>query len=310
MDILLMLPLAILLDTAFGEPPNAFHPVAWIGKVISFFEKFGHNKRPAFQLVYGAIITLFVIILFTIPAYLLMSYLKDSGMIAYIIVGAILLKLTFCLRGLRQAAYDMKKLLLADKLDDSRSELKVLASRDASQLPKPLVVSGVVESVAESSCDSFIAPIFYFLIFGVPGAVAYRVANTFDSMIGYHGKYEYLGKFSARLDDVLNFIPARLTAIFIIIAAYLSKYNGKKAMKTAFRDHSNTESPNAGWPMSAAAGALEIQFEKVDHYKLGNPDKPLLPETIDRSLGLMHSTFANWVLACLITGVIIVVASS
>jgi adenosylcobinamide-phosphate synthase len=164
--------------------------------------------------------------------------------------------------------------------------------------------------VAESSCDSFIAPIFYFLIFGVPGAIAYRVANTFDSMMGYHGKYEYLGKFTARLDDLLNYIPARITAFFIITAAYLSKYNGRKAMKTAFRDHNKTESPNAGWPMSAAAGALDVQLEKVGHYKLGNPVKPLVPETIDSSLGLMHSTFANWVLVCLITGVILIATAS
>ena len=310
MDILLMLPLAILIDTAFGEPPNTIHPVAWMGKVIGFFEKLGHNRHSAFQLVYGAIITLFVIALFTVPAYFLMSFLNDFSMIAYTIVGAILLKSTFCLRGLRQAAFDMKQLLISDKLDASRSELKVLASRDASKLSKPLVVSGVVESVAESSCDSFIAPIFYFLIFGVPGAIAYRVANTFDSMMGYHGKYEYLGKFAARLDDVLNFIPARLTALFIIIAAYLSKHNGSQAMKTALRDHSKTESPNAGWPMSAAAGALDVQLEKAGHYKLGNPDKPLVPETIDRSLGLMHSTFANWVLVCLITGVILIVTTT
>ena len=211
MHILLLLPMAILIDTTFGEPSNKFNPVAWIGKVIGYLEKPGHNRHPAFQLVYGAVIALFVIALFTIPAYFLMSYLEDASIIAYTIIGAILLKSTFCLRGLRQAAYDMKQLLLSDKLDDSRSELKVLASRDASKLPKPMVVSGV-----ESSCDSFIAPIFYFLIFGVPGAIAYRVANTFDSMMGYHGKYEYLGKFAARLDDVLNYIPARITAFFII----------------------------------------------------------------------------------------------
>jgi len=307
LDIIVMLLFAVLLDTALGEPPDKFHPVAWIGRVIGFFEKPGHNRRSAFQLVYGTFITLFVIALFTVPAYFLMSFLSDFNLIVYAVVGIILVKFTFCLRGLRQAAHDMKQLLLSDKLEDSRSELKVLASRDASKLPKPMVVSGVVESVAESSCDSFIAPIFYFLIFGVPGAIAYRVANTFDSMMGYHGKYEYLGKFAARLDDVLNYIPARITAFFIITAAYLSRYNGSKAKNIAFRDHNKTESPNAGWPMAAAAGALDIQLEKAGHYKLGDPGKPLAPEIIDDSLELMNHTFGNWVLVCLITGVIIIV---
>ena len=139
-----------------------------------------------------------------------------------------------------------------------------------------------MESVAESTCDSLVAPLFYFLLLGVPGAIGYRVVNTLDSMIGYHGKYEYLGKFAARLDDVLNFIPARLTALLLVLAAFVMKRNGRKAWQTALREHAKTESPNAGWPMAAMAGALDVRLEKVGHYQLGKENafwcqRPLIP---------------------------------
>ena len=132
-------------------------------------------------------------------------------------------------------------------------------------LPQPLLVSATVESVAENTSDSFVAPLFYFLLLGIPGAIAYRVVNTLDAMVGYHGEYEYLGKFASKLDDVLNFIPARLTALLLVVAAFLSKRSASASWRVALSDHSKTESPNAGWPMAAVAGALNVQLETVGH---------------------------------------------
>jgi adenosylcobinamide-phosphate synthase len=108
-----------------------------------------------------------------------------------------------------------------------------------------------------------VAPLFYFLILGIPGAVAYRVINTLDAMIGRHDQYEYLGKFAARLDDVVNILPARLTALFIVLAAFILRINTRAAWHIMLRDHAKTASPNAGWPMSAAAGALGVQLTKL-----------------------------------------------
>ena len=303
-DILLILLLAIAIDLALGEPPRFIHPVVWTGKITSWLEKGGHNQPPLVQFFYGTGMVLVTVVLFTAPAYFLLFYLKGLSFPAYVVIGALLLKTTFSLRALRKTALRVKNLLLADKLAEARGELRALVSRDTGDLPKPLLVSATVESVAESTGDSFIAPLFYFLLFGVPGALAYRVVNTLDAMVGYHGKYEYLGKFASRLDDILNFIPARLTAGLLVLAAFLSRRDRQASWRVALSEHAKTESPNAGWPMAAVAGALNVQLEKAGHYRLGKPEKPLAPETIGASLQLMQITASAWVLICLIAGVI------
>jgi len=307
MDILLILALALIIDSTLGDPPNAFHPVAWMGRVISFLDRGRLSHGPLSQFVYGAVITLFVVALFTLPVYFLLLYLKGVSFVAYVLAGAVLLKLTFSLRGLGSTVHKIKRLLLDEKLDEVRFELCALVSRDTSSLSKPLLISAAVESAAESTCDSFVAPLFYFLFLGVPGAFAYRVVSTLDSMIGYHGKYEYLGKFPSRLDDVLNFIPARLTALLLVLAAFFSGRGGRRSWQVALGDHSKTESPNAGWPMAAAAGALNVQLEKVGYYKLGRANVVLVPETIDESLSLVQIAAVTWVLVCFAIEVIYLV---
>ncbi|MFC1911665.1 cobalamin biosynthesis protein [Chloroflexota bacterium] len=302
MDILLILFLAVTIDLAIGEPPRCLHPVVWIGKLVSLLERGCKSRRPAAQFLYGLGMTLFTAGLFTAAACFLLAYLKNLNFIAYIIVGAFLLKSTFSLRELRRTAIGIKKLLLEDKLDKARFDLRAMVSRNTHSLPKPLLISAVVESVAESTGDSLVAPLFYFLLLGVPGAIAYRVVNTLDSMVGYHGKYEYSGKFASRLDDVLNFIPARLAALLLVLAAFLSRKSGRAAWRVALREHARTESINAGWPMAATAGALGVQLEKVGHYKLGKANTPLTPETIDASLKLLYLTMFAWSLICLAAG--------
>jgi adenosylcobinamide-phosphate synthase len=304
MEIILILALAIALDLALGEPPNALHPVAWMGKVVAFLEKFSKGHSPSAQFLYGMLMTLLTMALFAIPAYFILFYLKGLSLVAYIIVAALLLKTTFSLKGLQRAALRVRELLQENKLDEARFELRSLVSRNTGDLPRPLLVSATVESVAEGTGDSLVAPLFYFLLFGVPGAIGYRVVNTMDSMIGYHGKYEYLGKFASRLDDVLNFIPARLTALLLVLAALVMKRNGRNSWQTACREHTVTESPNAGWPMAAMAGALNARLEKVGHYKIGKGNTALGPETIDSSIKLLSMAASIWILICFIVGVI------
>jgi adenosylcobinamide-phosphate synthase len=286
-DVLTIFGLALLVDLVLGDPPDVFHPVAWMGRLISLLERLGARGRPWFQFVYGMVITILVAALFGAAVYFLLAYLEGINHVAYIVVGAVLLKMTFSYTGLRRTAHYIKRLLQDDKIDGARFELRALVSRDTSKLPEPLLASAVVESVAESTCDSFVAPLFYYVLFGIPGAFAFRAVSTFDSMIGYHGKYEYLGKFPSRLDDVLNYIPARLTALLIVLAAAISRGSAKKAWRSAIHDHAKTESPNAGWPMAAAAGALDVQMEKIGHYKLGARNKPMTPGTIDASVRLV-----------------------
>ena len=302
METLLILFLAIIIDLALGDPPNVIHPVAWMGRVASFLEKGCISHYRVVQFLYGVGIVLIISGLFAVPAYFILLYLKSLSSVAYVVVGAILFKFTFSLRELRRAALRVKRLLLEDKLEEARFELRSLVSRDTRNLTKPLMVSATVESVAENTSDSFVAPLFYFLIFGVPGAIAYRVVNTLDAVVGYHGKYEYLGKFASRLDDVLNFIPARLTALLLVLATFLSRRDGRTSWRVALTEHAKTESPNAGWPMAAVAGALKVQLEKTGHYKLGKASASPVPETIDASLALVQVAMLAWVLICFTVG--------
>ncbi len=290
--------IAIAIDLALGEPHRTVHPVVWMGKVVSTLEKGGGSKSHISQFLYGMMMTLATMSLFAVPVYFLLSYLDGLSPAAYVAAGAILLKPAFSIRELRRAALKVKRLLQEEKLADARFELRALVSRDTSGLPEPLLVSAAVESVAEGTCDSFVAPLFYFLLFGVPGAIAYRVANTMDAMIGYHGKYEYLGKFASRLDDVLNFIPARMTALLLVLAASISRRKGRASWQAALSGHSRTESPNAGWPMAAMAGALDVQLEKVGQYRLGKTKNPLVAETITDSLRLAQVAILAWILIC------------
>jgi adenosylcobinamide-phosphate synthase len=303
MESIIILLLALAIDLTVGEFPRPLHPVVWMGKLTLLGLKIAPRRKHWAQLGYGVAVVVLVLAIFVLPVYFLLSYLHELNVVAYVVVGAFLFKSTFSIRELRRSALRVKELLDGGKLGRARVALKALVSRDTSRLDKPHLVSATIESVAENTSDSFIAPLFFFLLFGVPGAIGYRVINTIDAMIGYHGEYEYLGKFAARLDDVLNFIPARLSGLLLVAASYLSGMGGKKPWRVMLRDHARTESINAGWPMSAAAGALRTRLEKVGHYRLGNANNPLSPRLIPPALRLMGMSVLLWGGFCLIVEV-------
>jgi adenosylcobinamide-phosphate synthase len=241
--------------------------------------------------------------------YLLLAQLSAFNLIIYVIISGILLKFSFSLQGLRRAVSSVRRLLAQNNLEQARLSLKSLVSRNTAKLNRSQMISAAVESAAENICDSFVAPLFYFFVFGVPGALAYRIINTFDTMIGYHGRWEYTGKFAARLDDVVNFIPARITALLIVLAALLCRKNISQAWHIMVRDHAKTESPNAGWTMSAAAGALDVRLEKVGHYRLGDKHIPLSLNTIDTSRQIIMVTAIMWCSIFIVAEVIYLAAT-
>jgi adenosylcobinamide-phosphate synthase len=159
-----------------------------------------------------------------------------------------------------------------------------------------MVASAAIESVAENAADSFVSPLLFFLLLGVPGAMAYRVVNTLDAMWGYRGRYEYMGKSTARLDDLLNLVPARISALLLAIAAPLSGGSARGALRVLRRDRALTASPNAGWPMAAVAGALRVRLEKPGQYVLGDNHNPLSPDTVFKAVGLVRTTAILWLL--------------
>ncbi|HTK10465.1 MAG TPA: adenosylcobinamide-phosphate synthase CbiB [Ktedonobacteraceae bacterium] len=277
-----------------GEPPSAWHPVVWYGKLIKALEQAAPQK-PASQFFYGILMLTLAAPIALLPASIIhlltkRSYImairrsnRVSGVITYILLEGIALKPFFALRMLAEAGKRVRVALEQEKLEVARQELAALVSRDRSQLTAELVSAAAIESLAENLSDSFVAPLFYYLLFGLPGAATYRLFNTFDSMLGYHGQYEYLGKAAARLDDLLNLLPSRLTALLIIASAPLFGGQREHAWRIWRRDARKTASPNAGHPMAAAAGALGVQLEKVGYYTLGNKQKTITAHDIQRA---------------------------
>ena len=300
MENIIVLFLALVIDFTLGEFPRPMHPVVWLGNVISVELRCAPRSGRRLQLAYGIAMVTITVAAFALATYVLLTYLRGLNTIAYVLVAAFLLKSTFSVRELRRAALRVKTLLEDKNIIQARVESRALVSRDTSQLDEPHLVSASLESIAENTSDSLIAPLFYFLILGIPGAIAYRVVNTFDAMIGYHGEYEHLGKFAARLDDGLNFIPARLSGLLLIVAAYLCHQDGKNGWRVMIRDHKRTESPNAGWPMSAMAGALRTRLEKVGYYALGDANHSLSVGLIPRGIRLLEISTVLWAGFCLV----------
>jgi adenosylcobinamide-phosphate synthase len=296
-DRLIMLLSALALDLLLGEPPHALHPVVWMGRYIGWGERHEPNARPAAEFLYGAALVTLGLLAVTAAAAGISAALSLLPRALSLLVGAWLLKTTFAARALVLAARAVQSALARRDLPEARRLLSWhMVSRDTAELDEGLVAAGAVESVAENFGDSFVAPLLFFVVFGLPGAVAYRFANTADAMLGYHdARREYLGKFAARLDDLLNLLPARLSALLLLIGAALTGADARGGWLVMWRDHARTPSPNAGWPMSAMAGVLGVTLEKAGYYRLGDGAAPH-SETIARSLRVVAAAGIVYVL--------------
>ncbi len=293
-----LLPLAVGWDLLLGEPPNAVHPVVWIGNVARALERHAPQESRAPQLAYGALLACGPPLAYAVLVARGGRWLHPQP-VAALALGVPLLKATFAISELRRAGERVRAPLAAGDLAAARAGLGWLVSRDASTLSAPLIAAAATESLAENLSDAIVAPLCYWALFGLPGAVAYRAINTLDAMIGYHGRYEWLGKVAARLDDAANVVPARLTALMLVGAAALLGEDAPRALATLRRDARATESPNAGWPMAAVAGALCVELEKVGHYRLGAGGAEPDAATIARADRLVRAvTGGAVVLAC------------
>lgn len=280
--------LAGVFDVLLGEPPTPVHPVAWIGSVIGFFQRRRPRNRPAVEFLWGVLTVLVVCGIAGGIAWGIIRGLATLPWWVSLPVGAYLLKTMFSLRGLVGAGRTVQRALDTDT-DAAREELKALVSRSRNLNP-PQIVSATVESLAENLTDSVLAPLLAFALFGLPGAAVYRAINTMDAMIGYHGEYEYVGKAAARVDDAANWLPARLAGIILCIVAGARCPAALTALR---RDRRGAESPNAAWTMAPMAGAIGVQLEKVGHYRLGLPLRPLTTLIINETVTL--TWLAGWV---------------
>ena len=273
-----VLVIALLFDIFFGEPPSSVHPVVWMGKLINFFV----SRAPAHhRRLYGFFMAIFCTGA-AVSGGMIITYFGKG--VPGLIIAAFFLKSSFSIRMLLVRALELKKDLEEKRIEKVRNDLRTFVGRDTSGLNEHQSASAVIESLAESFVDGILSPLFYFLIFGLPGALAYRMINTLDSMVGYKKEpFIDLGYAPARLDDLANWAPARISLIFILIA---SVFFGKPfaAVKTCIRDHNKTASPNSGWSMSAVSGALQVRLEKIGYHVLGGEFKDPQPFHIRRAV--------------------------
>jgi len=252
---------AFLLDLVFGDPRWFPHPVVLMGKLISSGESLLWTGTAARDFIFGMVLSLALIALAVGATWVLLYALTFLPPLIAFVLAAGLASTTLATRGLLDAIIRIETPLRLGNLVEARENLAHIVGRDTSALNEEKVLRASLESLAENTSDGIVAPLFYLFLGGIPLAMAYKAVNTLDSMIGYRTeRYFYFGKFAARLDDVANFIPARLTALLMIIATFLVKLNVGLALRVLRRDHANHLSPNAGYPEAALAGALGIRL--------------------------------------------------
>ena len=290
-DSALIFALAFIIDMVLGEYPDRIHPTIGIGKIISYLKRKAKSASPSVEKANGVLLAIVIILVVSLPVFLLLWWLRVSfGSIPYIIVGAILFKATFAVKGMGQYTLPIAKALKQNDLNGARKWLPFIVRRDPNSLNERQIISAAVESIAESTTDGITAPFCFFALFGVPGAFAYRVVNTLDSMVGYKtAEYKNIGWFSAKLDTLTNYVPARLTAYLMVGAAFFLREDWRESWRILQRDKHKTASPNAGYTISAMAGALNVQLEKQGYYTLGD-DHGISFEHIPKALRVMTMT--------------------
>ncbi|QMI05617.1 adenosylcobinamide-phosphate synthase CbiB [Citrobacter sp. RHB25-C09] len=289
---------AWILDLLIGDPQNWPHPVRWIGNFISLAQQMirRHCHSDRALRIGGGVLWLVVVgmtwaiawgalaLARTIHPWL--GWIVEVWMIFTVLAG----------RSLATAAQDVERPLRAGDLEESRNKLSWIVGRDTSQLAPEQINRAVVETVAENTVDGIIAPLFYLLLGGAPLAMAYKAVNTLDSMVGYkHEKYRAIGMVSARLDDVANFIPARLSWLLLSVAAVLCGNDGARALRVGWRDRYNHSSPNCAWAEAPVAGALGIRLggpndyfgERVEKPWIGDATRNVTVDDISRTIRLM-----------------------
>ena len=309
-----VLVLAILLDLALGDPsPNCpnklvfkLHPTVLIGKFTKKIEHYFKNQDPKIEKALGVLLAFTVICAFTVPVYFgLWAIFNYVSIFVYAFIGIILLKMTICIKLETDWTKAAAKAIQKNDLNEAK-KYSHFSRRDSKNLNGQQIGSAVIESMAENLIDFKLSPMMAFALFGVTGAIAFRAVNTLDGMVGFKDK-EHIntGWFSANLDTVVNYIPTRITAMLMIVAAAILRMDAKNAWKIARRDNKKTPSRNHGWPMAAMAGALRIQLEKPGQYILGDSLEPLNGDKILDALRIRDLTIVLWGLLCV--GVIVAV---
>jgi len=296
LESIIIIGFAIILDLIFGDPKNRYHPTAWIGNFIGSITTCMKNESKNLEKFGGIFIVLIpvsisCIVLFGLEFSIDFINAEFWSVVISIIFGIILFKMTIAIRGMELHALAVLDSIQKNDLTQARKNLSMIVKRNTKNLDKNHILSGTLESLSENIVDGITGPMFYFALFGLPGAFAYRIVNTVDSMVGYKTyMFKNLGWFGANCDNILNYIPSRLTGLTMVLGAMLLGHDWKNCYAIFKRDGKKTDSPNAGYPMAALAGALGTTFEKIEHYSLGNGNQEITSKKVTDAIALMKVT--------------------
>jgi len=305
---------AFLADLAFGDPLSLPHPVRFFGFFISLGERLirrmAHSNRALF--CGGAVLVLTLTCAFSLGTWLLIKLFRHASPPAGTLAALYLAYSTLSIRGLEDAGTAVVNHLRNKDLGRARSSLAMIVGRDTEMLNESDILRAVIETMAENCCDGVVAPLFYLSLGGVAAALTYKAINTLDSMIGYRNdRYLYFGKFAARLDDVANFVPARLTALLVALSAFCLRLHALDALRVTSRDAHLQPSPNSGYPEAAFAGALGIRLGGLNFYGgqpsekayLGEPRRPLGVDLFPEVRRLFYATSSAMLAVSLVISV-------
>ena len=296
LESIVVIGFAILLDLLFGDPKNRFHPTAWIGILIGTITTRMKNENYNLEKFGGIFIVLIpvcisIVVLSGLDFSIDLISVESLSILISIISGVVLFKMTIAIKGMEKHALAVLDSIQKNDLTQARTNLSMIVKRNTKNLDKNHILSGTLESLSENIVDGITGPMFYFAIFGLPGAFVYRIVNTVDSMVGYKTQmFKNLGWFGANCDNVLNYIPSRLTGLTIVLGSMLLGHDWKNCYEIFKRDGKKTDSPNAGYPMAAFAGALGTKFEKLEHYSLGTGEYEITSKKVKDAISLMKVT--------------------
>ena len=287
--------IAYVLDLIFGDPQNVVHPVQVIGKIISAGEKVLLRKK--YKFLAGAVLNIFTVSITYTSMYLISKSVKIS--VFFMSIEIYLMYTIFSINSLAREGNRVYRIMKEGDIEKARKDLSYLVSRDTETMDEKMIIRSTMETISENTVDGIVAPMFYMFLGGMPLAMAYKAINTLDSMVGYKNeKYMDFGKFSAKVDDAANFIPARITGILIVLASMILGYDYKNSLKIFIRDRKNHSSPNSAHSEASVAGALGVQFggkvsyfgKEIDKPTIGDKTKEFELKDIRKNIRIMYVT--------------------
>ena len=284
LDAILVVVLALAIDRYIGEVPNSVHPLRWMGNILAAIDRHVACRGSKKAVAIGFLSYLLVFLIFTGVGLALTSLVRYgltsavsplAGEVAWILVTAVLFKISFAIFSFRKHCDPICEDLDAGRVEDAASKVQMIVSRNTKGMDAEHIASSCCETVTENLVDSVYSPVLYFGILGLPGAVMFRCANLMDAMWGYlNDRYALLGRFPAKFDDVLGFVTSRVSPYFIALAGMMLGMDWRRSVPAARAEHTKTPSPNSGWSMTAAAAVLGISMEKKGVYVMGDGPMP------------------------------------